>query len=232
MFTKSAAFYDALYHFKDYGKAVELLHQLIQRERPGSRNILDVACGTGKHAAFLQNHYEVEGLDLNPELLKIARERCPGTVFHEGDMTRFSLNKKFEVVACLFSSIGYVQTKDNLQSTVSAMARHLVPGGLLIIEPWIWPGRYWKGKLISNYVDHEKLKISWMYIQEQVGMTSVFDIHYLVGKEEGINYYSEKHVMGLWTDDEYRDAFTRAGLTVSYEEKGFFGRGVYYGSLT
>jgi hypothetical protein len=62
-------------------------------------------------------------------------------------------------------------------------------------------------------------------------MTSVFNIHYLVGTNEEINYFSENHVMGLWTDEEYREAFKRAGLTVNYEENGFFGRGVYYGRL-
>jgi SAM-dependent methyltransferase len=231
MFIKSAVFYDALYQFKDYQKAVGLMHHLIQRERPGSASLLDVACGTGKHIAFLRNQYEIEGLDLNPALLEIARERCPGTVFYEANMTGFSLNKKFDVVACLFSSIAYVQTKENLCAAVSAMAAHLVPGGLLIIEPWIWPEKYWKGKLVSNFADQEKLKISWMYIQEQVDMTSVFNIHYLVGTNDGIEYFSEKHVMGLWTDEEYRDAFRTAGLTVSYEEKGFFGRGVYFGKL-
>ncbi len=231
MFLKSALFYDALYQFKDYRKAVEVMHQLIQKERPGSASVLDVACGTGKHIAFLKDHYEVEGLDLNPELLKIARERCPDTVFHEADMTGFSLEKKFDVVACLFSSIGYVQTKENLQAAVSAMAAHLFPGGLLIIEPWIWPENYWKDKLVANFTEQENLKISWMYIQKQVKMTSVFDIHYLVGTNGEINYFSENHIMGLWTDEEYREAFTKAGLTVTFEEIGFFGRGVYYGAL-
>jgi ubiquinone/menaquinone biosynthesis C-methylase UbiE len=231
MFTKSAVFYDALYQFKDYREAVELMHKLIQRERPGSASVLDVACGTGKHIEFLKDHYEAEGLDLNSDLLEIARERCPDTLFHEADMTSFELGKKYDVVACLFSSIGYVQSKERLNAAVSAMAAHLVPGGLLIVEPWIWPGKYWKGKLVSNVTDQEKLKISWMYIQEQVNMTSVFNIHYLVGTEEEVSYFSEHHVMGLWTDEEYRDAFAKAGLTVTYEEKGFFGRGVYYGAL-
>ncbi len=232
MFAKSVMFYDTIYQFKDYRKAVERMHQLIQKERPGSASLLDVACGTGKHIEFLKDNYQVEGLDLNPELLEIARSRCPDTIFHEANMTRFSLNKKFDVVACLFSSIGYVQTKENLQSAVAAMAAHLVKGGLLIVEPWIWPEKYWKGNLVANFTEEEELKISWMYIHEQEDMRSVFDIHYLVGTKEEINHFSEKHVLGLWTDEEYREAFTKAGLTVTFEENGFFGRGVYYGALT
>jgi SAM-dependent methyltransferase len=230
MFTKSAGFYDALYRFKDYRKAVQLLHQLIQENRPGALNMLDVACGTGKHIEYLRDHYVVEGLDINPELLTIARERCPGIRFHEADMTRFDLGEKFDVVACLFSSIGYVQTKEKLRESIKAMAMHLQPGGLLIIEPWIFPEKYWKGKLISNFADLDDLKISWMYIQAMEGLTSVFDIHYMVGTTEEISHFSEQHIMGLWTDEEYREAFTGAGLSVYYEANGFFGRGVYYGN--
>jgi len=231
MFTKSARFYDALYQFKDYGKAVGLLHELIQEWRPGALTLLDVACGTGKHVEFLQENYSVEGLDINPDLLKIARERCPGITFHEADMSRFDLGEKFDVVCCLFSSIGYVQTKLKLDESIHAMARHLRPGGLLVVEPWIFPDKYWKNKLVSNYADLDDLKISWMYIQEQEEMTSVFDINYLVGTGSEISYFSEKHVMGLWSDEEYREAFRKAGVSVNYEEKGFFGRGVYYGIL-
>jgi ubiquinone/menaquinone biosynthesis C-methylase UbiE len=231
MFTKSARFYDALYQFKDYGKAVQLLHQLIQEMKPGASDLLDVACGTGKHIEYLRENYRVEGLDINPALLKIACERCPGVTFHEADMTRFELGEKFDVVCCLFSSIAYVQTKEKLAEAIQAMARHLNPGGLLLIEPWIFPDKYWKDKLIANFADLDDLKISWMYIQEQEGLTSVFDINYLVGTGAGISHFSEKHVMGLWTDVEYRDAFRKAGVSVEYEENGFFGRGVYYGIL-
>jgi SAM-dependent methyltransferase len=231
MFTRSAEFYDALYQFKDYRHAVQLLHELIQGHKQGKLSLLDVACGTGKHIEYLKNYYEVEGLDLNPDLLRIARERCPGIIFHEADMANFDLGRKFDAVACLFSSIGYVHTKERLQDAILSMAKHLTPGGLLIIEPWIYPGKYWKGKLIANFTDLDDLKISWMYIQEQAGMTSVFDIHYMVGTPKGISNFSEKHVMGLWTDEEYREAFRKAGLSVMYEERGFFGRGVYYGIL-
>ena len=230
MFTKSARFYDALYQFKDYRKAVQILHQLIQENKPGALTLLDVACGTGKHIEYLRDHYAVEGLDINPELLEIARERCPGNTFHQQDMTNIDLGKKFDVVACLFSSIGYVQTKERLQESIRAMAMHLQPGGLLIVEPWIFPDKYWNGKLVANFADLDNLKISWMYIQELDGLTSVFDIHYQVGTSEGISHFSEQHIMGLWTDEEYREAFTRAGLSVNYEENGFFGRGVYYGN--
>jgi ubiquinone/menaquinone biosynthesis C-methylase UbiE len=229
MFTKSAAFYDALYHFKDYSLACSELDQLIQKVSPGAKTLLDVACGTGKHLEYLQKNYQAAGIDLNTELLSIARKRCPTVTFHEADMTHFNLNTSYDVVVCLFSSIAYVRTVENLKKTLQCMAQHVNHGGLILIEPWIYPENYWLGRLTANYVDQPELKISWMYVSEKVASTSLFNIHYLVGAKQGVSTFNEEHIMGLWTDMEYKEAFESAGIKPYYDAKGFFGRGMYYG---
>ena len=115
MFTKSARFYDAVYSFKDYAAESERIHALIEERSPGASTLLDVACGTGKHLELLRAWYEVSGLDLDPELVEIAKERLGDVELHEGDMTAFSLGRRFDVVTCLFSSIGYVGTVELLR---------------------------------------------------------------------------------------------------------------------
>jgi SAM-dependent methyltransferase len=229
MFTKTAEYYDALYHFKDYEAACDALHGLIQRQVPQAKSLLDVACGTGKHLKYLQNRYACAGLDLNPELLAVAQKRCPMVPLHQDDMTAFHLPNTFDVVVCLFSSISYVQTVENLRKAVACFARHLNPGGLLVIEPWITPEKYWVDRITANFVDQPNLKIAWMYTSQRHGLTSVFDINYVVGTAAGVSSFVERHVMGLWTDAEYRQAIEAAGITVQYDAEGFFGRGMYYG---
>src|SRR6476620_1453307 len=109
MFTKSARIYDALYAWKDYAVEAQRLRDIIQgRGLSDGATLLDVACGTGAHIAHLKQYYLVEGLDLDPVLLEVARERNPEIVFHQGDMAHFKLGRRFDVVTCLFSSIGYV----------------------------------------------------------------------------------------------------------------------------
>ena len=51
-------------------------------------------------------------------------------------MTTMSLGRRFDVITCLFSTIGYVKTYQNLAKTLRNFADHLRPGGLLLIEPW------------------------------------------------------------------------------------------------
>lgn len=229
MFTKTAEYYDALYQFKDYRAACKKLHQIIQENNPGAKSILDIACGTGKHLEILKELYTTEGLDLNKDILEVARKRCPDVLFHEADMTDFQLSRKFDVVICLFSSIAYVQTLENLFRAITCMANHLNPNGLLVIEPWITPENYWTDKLTANFSDQPNLKISWMYISRRKGLTSVLDIQYMVGTPAGVETFSEKHILGLWTDKEYKQAILNGGINPIFDTQGLFGRGMYYG---
>lgn len=229
MFIKSAQFYDALYHFKDYVAASNQLKELIDQHKSDSKTLLDVGCGTGKHVEYLQENYQVEGLDLSSELLSIARQRCPNVPFHEANMVDFNLGQTFDVVTCLFSAIAYVKTLENMERSIANMAGHLKPGGLLIVEPWISPEKYWLGKITANFIDQADLKIAWMYTSEIEDLVSVFNIQYLVGTPQGVDHFAERHEMGLFTQAQYLEAFRKAGLKVEYDESGLFGRGLYVG---
>jgi SAM-dependent methyltransferase len=123
MFTNSAHIYDAVYSFKDYEAESRRLRAVIEERSPGAATLLDVACGTGKHLEQLRAWYEVSGLDLDSQLLALARERLAVVELHEGDMTAFSLGRRFDVVTCLFSSIGYVGTVERKKGYENLIAR-------------------------------------------------------------------------------------------------------------
>jgi ubiquinone/menaquinone biosynthesis C-methylase UbiE len=229
MFTHSARYYDHLYAFKDYAGAAAQITDFVRERRPNARTLLDVACGTGKHLESLQKDFEVEGLDLNPDLLAVARERLPDVPLHHADMVDFDLGRQFDVVACLFSSIAYVKTLDRMQRAVERMARHVAPGGLLLIEPWFSPETYWTGTITANFVNEPDLKIAWMYVSERRDNVSYLDIHYLVGEPSGVRSFNEVHEMGLFYPDEYREAILRTGMAHEMDERGFFGRGLHVG---
>jgi ubiquinone/menaquinone biosynthesis C-methylase UbiE len=231
MFDKSARFYDAIYSWKDYKGESARLHALIQERNPQAKTLLDVACGTGLHLGYLKQHYRTEGLDADSEMLEIARERNPEVPLHHGDMIRFDLDESFDVITCLFSSIGYVETTDRLNEAVANMARHLAPKGLLVVEPWILPEKWEPGRVHALYVDEDDLKIARINNSRVSGNVSLLEMHYLVGTPEEVAYFTEMHRMGLFTHDEYVTAFTDAGLIVDFEQEGLMGRGLYIGLL-
>jgi len=227
MFSRSARIYDAIYaSVRDYPREAAELDRLIQERRPGARTLLDVACGTGAHLEHLEG-YEVEGLDLDPEMLAVARERLPDVPFHEGDMAVFALGERFDAVVCMFSSIGYVRTEERLSSAIASMARHLEPGGVLVVEPWLSPDVWMDRHVGAVFVDDPELKIARMNVAQREGTVSMFEFEYLVGTPDGIERFTERHELGLFTVEQYLQAFRIAGLEAEHDQEGPMGRGLY-----
>jgi SAM-dependent methyltransferase len=227
MFRRSAQFYDAVYSFKDYAAEAGAIHELIQSRCPRARTLLDVACGTGKHLEALQDRYAVEGLDLDERLLAVARARLPGVTLHHADMRNFELGRKFDAITCLFSAIGYATTVESLTSTIAAMADHLEPLGVLIIEPWLTPDQWVVDRPALFTVDQPDLKIARMNVSDHVGRLAIVEFHYLVGTAAGVEHFTERHEIALFTHDEYRAALTHAELSVDHDPDGLTGRGLY-----
>ena len=227
MFDKSADIYDAIYSFKDYETEATEIHRLIQERKPGARTLLDVACGTGAHLEHLARHYEVEGLDLEGALLEMARARLPDVSLHKGDMVDFELDKTFDVVTCLFSSIGYVETETDLGRAIESMAKHLEPGGVLIVEPWLEPGVFTDGHLDMTPVDEPDLKVARVSRSSIEDGASILEFQYLVARTDGISHFTETHRLGLFSKEQHVRAFEAARLSVDYHPGGLMGRGLY-----
>jgi len=222
--------YDAQYAYKDYAGESARLTELIRQRNPSARTLLDVACGTGKHLERLRDAFEVEGLDLDEDLLAVARERLGGDVpLYLDDMRSFDLGHRFDAVTCLFSAIGHTTDTDELDAAVASMARHLTPGGVLIIEPWIHPDAWRTGQLHLLTADEPELKVARVTVAGRSGNTAILDFHFLVATPEGVQTSSERVELELFTDAEYRAAFERAGLNVEHDEEGLIGRGLYLG---
>lgn len=232
MFHESADIYDAIYlsQGKDYAAEALKIRELAGRcQRSAGRSLLDVACGTGLHAANLREYFDVEGLDLDEGMVAAARRKYPNLKFSQGDMLDFRLNRTFDVVTCLFSSIGYLKTPARLDQAIQTMGNHLTPGGVLIVEPWFTPETWHPGTAHAVYVNQPDLKIARMNISEGDGRLSWFEFHYLVATREGVRYFTERHELGLFTHEEYLAAFQRAGLEVFHDPDGLYGRGLYIG---
>ncbi|PZA08105.1 MULTISPECIES: class I SAM-dependent methyltransferase [unclassified Meiothermus] len=221
--------YDRIYSYKDYRAEAGAVHALIQRVNPGAKSLLEVACGTGKHLEHLKAHYQAVGLDLETEQLEEARRRNPEVPFYQGDMRTFDLGRTFDAVTCLFSAIGYAGGVEGLEAAVCTMARHLNPGGVLLLEPWLLPEVWQNNRPHALFVDEPDLKVARMNVSRQEGRESVLEFHYLIATPQGVESFTEELRLFLFTQEEYLEAFRRAGLEVEHDPQGLTGRGLYVG---
>ncbi len=232
VYERSAHAYDLIQQARgrDYSAQADQLAELIHERRPGARSLLDVACGTGHHLVNLQRHFpEVAGVDISAPMLERAREQLADVPLELGDMRSFRLGRHFDAVVCLFSSIGYLLTLDDVKQAVATMADHLHPGGILIVEPWIHPDRWLGDHRVAEAANGEGIAVSRVSVNGREGHVSTFDLHWTVASAAGVDQFVEEHRMGLYSIEEYTEAFQAASLAVEHQSTGLISRGLFIG---
>jgi SAM-dependent methyltransferase len=229
-YTPRPELYDLEYGFKDYPAECARIVDLVRARNPDARTLLDVACGTGRHLELLRAHFDaVEGIDLDDRMLAVARERLPDVPLHHGDMRTFDLGRRFDVVTCLFSSIGFVRELEGLAAAAERLAAHVAPGGVLVVEPWLTPERWVPNRPHLLTAERDEVVLARVTLSGVDGRTSSTDMHYVVGTPEGIETFAKYSEQGLFTEDEMRSALEGAGLAVEHDPEGLMGRGLWIG---
>jgi SAM-dependent methyltransferase len=233
-YTKMTAdVYDAIYANKNYEAEARALKGLVaEYKKSGGNELLDVACGTGLHLPFLVDDFVVTGVDLSEQQLEKARQRLPEISFIQGDMRNFDLHRQFDVVTCLFSSIGYVHPYEELQKAIATMVKHLKPGGVLVIEPWLLPKAFNPDRpphVQVGELPDKQLKVTRTIHNALEGTVSVMTMHHVVESPEGTRKFTEEHRVALYSPEEYEHAFKAAGVPFEQNEQGLSGRGLCIG---
>jgi len=230
----TADVYDAIYAKKNYEAEAQALKGLVDRYKKTDGNeLLDVACGTGLHLPYLVNDFQVTGVDLSEQQLDAAKKRLPDLTFVQGDMRNFDLEHQFDVVTCLFSSIGYVHPFEDLKAAVRNMANHVKPGGVLFIEPWLQPGVFDPNRpphTETGELPEKHIKVTRTAHNSIDGNISILDMHHVVETPNGTQEFTEEHRLALYTPEEFQQAFAEAGIELHHDEQGLSGRGLYIGT--
>ena len=93
MYKELAKYYDLIYSWKNYKKEVNKIEKLIKEyKKSDGIKLLDVACGTGKHLEYFKENFSCTGIDLNEEMISIARNNISDVDFKLADMINFDLN--------------------------------------------------------------------------------------------------------------------------------------------
>lgn len=231
--------YEALYTGRSYQHEISLVDRLLdarlpapaEGEEPAPRRVLEVGCGPGLRLAVLQQwrgKYLPEGLDRDPDMLRLAARRLEDVPLHLGDMRNFRLKGKFEAVLCLFGMIGYVANRKEMAVALRTMRNHLAPRGVLLLEPWLSPDQATDRHVRADRAQRPGLFVDRMNYTRVKGNRTVLDVHYLIGTDQGVRHVQEKRSLALFTDAEYRAALKAAGFgDVALEAYGPQGRGLY-----
>lgn len=224
-YTRSADVYDVIYQMVDYPGDAATIVAAIRSHRPEAASLLEIGCGTGAYLAEFAEHFDVLGIDVSLEMLEVSRAQHPHLEVVEADMRAMDLGRRFDAVVCLFSSIGYMTTRDELEEALQRMYAHLEPGGVMVIDPWFDPETYEPGHISADVFRGDGIIVSRSTYGDAEDGVSVLEMdHVVVQANIGRAHFVEQHRMGLFTELEYRDILESLGLVVERTEPPWQGR--------
>jgi SAM-dependent methyltransferase len=228
VFAGYSRYYDLLYRDKDYAGEAAYVANLIRHHNPFAREILEIGCGTGAHAAeWARMGFDVAGVDRSEGMLEAADARRSSLVpdiaarlsFIEGDARTVRVGRRFDVVASLFHVMSYQTTNNDIAAAFTTAREHLRPGGVFIFDCWYGPAvlRQWPSVTRKNLSDDativERTAVPVVHANE-----NVVDVNYTVvvtdrvtGDNETLH---ETHRMRYLFTPEIELALTDARMTL------------------
>jgi SAM-dependent methyltransferase len=108
-------------------------------ERIGARSVVDVACGTGHHAAMFHSwQLRVEGADISPAMIERARRTFgepPGLRWVvRGFDAPIEPAEPLDAVVCVGNSLALAPDKRTVERAVAQMLSAVRPGGVVVVH--------------------------------------------------------------------------------------------------
>ena len=183
----------------------------------GDERILDLACGSGRHALELRRRgFEVVGADISPELIEIARGEAVAAAlevdFVLADLRELDFEDEFDLVLNLNDgAIGYLESDEENRRTFEVIARALRPGGRNLVQlPNVLyarehlPQRSWiPASSMVELVEHR-----WNKGEKRLeGLMVAASFGQILDGLEGIEFTQR-----LYTVDELRELYSSVGM--------------------
>jgi ubiquinone/menaquinone biosynthesis C-methylase UbiE len=213
LYEKYAAYYDKIYAYVDYEGESEFINWAVNKHKTSSGvELLDVACGTGSHALILKNNFNITGVDINENMLKIAREKVVEANFVHGDMKQLEIISKFDVIICIFSAIHYNTSYKELECTLTNFYNHMENGGILIYDLSFNTDNWIEGIVSVDTVVEEELKIA--RICQSRLENGIFNANFvfLVKDNDEFDFDIDEHKLGVFEIDKVNKIMEKIGF--------------------
>ncbi len=134
-YERFAEVYDKITPDEFYAEYYDFILKILKEMNYKPKKTLDLACGTGRLAKiFLDEGYDIEGLDISEKMLEIAKSRAKNLKVYQSNMIDFNLGKKYDLIVCTYDSINYILQEASLQKCFNSVSKHLNQEGVFIFD--------------------------------------------------------------------------------------------------
>ncbi|MDH7571634.1 MAG: class I SAM-dependent methyltransferase [Armatimonadota bacterium] len=216
-FTEVAAAYDSLMSNVPYHRWVDYVEKLLKRVRASPRRVIDIACGTGNVTfALAERGYRVAGVDLSEPMLAVAREKARqrglSIPFFHADMRCLTLPDRYDLAVCLYDSINYLLTLDDVRQAFRSAHAVLVPGGHYIFDVnTIYAFR--ENLFTQRHLDpNAEVSYDWRSTYNEETRICEVVMDFWVKQQGGVRRFTEVHREAGYLLQELLDLLTEVGF--------------------
>ncbi|GAB4329206.1 MAG: class I SAM-dependent methyltransferase [Flammeovirgaceae bacterium] len=206
----NSPFYHILYKHRDNTEAQIFMKHLIDKLKiEPQHKIMDVGCGKGRHAIFLnQLGLEVLGVDLSPENIMYAQQFANERLtFAVHDMRMPYPSCCFDFIFNLFTSFGYFDTDEEHVQAIRSISSSLKKGGILVIDFF---NTYHILNTLPQIAEKTEEGVCFKTIKYLEKDFIIKDIEITCHQQK---YYFQEKVKAL-TEDNFLYYFSQTGLKV------------------
>ncbi len=224
-YTRLAPIYDDLMNHVNYKKWAEYVLKIIKRNRLGTESLLELACGTGEILHELRNQQNIRGvgLDSSPFMIKEARKKIKKFVPHcllmTADMKNIPLKKQFDTIICLYDSINYLGSLEEVGMMFNNVLSFLKPGGGFIFD--ICTERNclnnFNGNIYSGKSGHFFFVRRSFYVKDTKRQVNDF----IITDSRNGKIYKEHHEQIIYSLDEFYSVFENPAINSVKSFKNF-----------
>jgi len=216
-----APFFPIITPPQDYLEEGEYFAQVIKNTSPiEAKTLLDLGSGGGNDDFALKKHFEITGVDVSDEMLKLARKLNPEVKYLKGDMRFICLKKEFDAVA-IFDSINYMVTMDDLRAAFKTAFDHLKPGGILITVAEVTKDRFrqnWTRCLTNSKGSMEVTFTENYYDPDPKDTSYEATFVYLIREKGKLRVETDRHLCGVFELQTWIDLLQEIGFKVNQME--------------
>jgi len=200
-------FYHILYKDRDHTEAQHFMDNLTDYLNiPEHGEILDLACGKGRHSIYLNSlGYRVTGVDLSENSIEYAKQFENETLqFDVHDMCK-PYKQKFDAVFNLFTSFGYFENEEDNLNTIKAISADLNETGFGVID--FLNSNY----VLDNLVGENVKTVEGIDFHQKRSLVDGYIVKDISFSVEGENYQFQERVRAFTLED-FEALFEKAGV--------------------
>jgi SAM-dependent methyltransferase len=200
-------YYHILYKDRNYREAQIFMDNLTHYlNLPEKAKVLDLACGKGRHAIYLnQLGYDVIGADLSENSIAEANKNANETLHFVVHDKRIPFEDKFDAIFNLFTSFGYFEAEEDNLKTLIAIKESLTDYGFAVIDFMN------VHSVLENLIPEETKEVDGIVFHIKRYLADSFIIKEIDFEDQGKKYHFEEKVKA-YTLDDFKRMMEEAGI--------------------